>query len=102
MKRQTELKEELIELLGSANVYFEPPDNLKMKYPCFVYELSGMPSLKANNKKYIINNRYMLKYIHKNVDTDMKERILEHFMHCRFERSFVSENLRHDVFELYF
>ena len=37
MERRLELHEALCEVLGSRNVYFQPPDNVTMRYPCFVF-----------------------------------------------------------------
>ena len=38
MKTRYELHEFLCEILGSRNVYFQPPESVKMKYPAIVYE----------------------------------------------------------------
>ena len=36
--RRLELDADLRALLGSTNVYFQPPETKKLKYPCFIYE----------------------------------------------------------------
>jgi len=38
MAPRLELQEVLESLLGSRNVYFQPPLNLKMNYPCIIYK----------------------------------------------------------------
>lgn len=40
MNRRYELQAVLEGILGSGNVYFQPPENLKMRYDCIVYERS--------------------------------------------------------------
>ena len=39
MSKRVDLGNKLKEILGSNNVYFQPPDNLKMVYPCIRYRL---------------------------------------------------------------
>ena len=34
--KQEKLGKALIELLGSNNVYFQPPESIKIDYPCIV------------------------------------------------------------------
>ena len=41
MSKRIDLGNKLKEILGSSNVYFQPPDNLKMVYPCIRYRLEG-------------------------------------------------------------
>ena len=36
------LHDELITLLGSSNVYFQPPTSIKMNYPCIIYKLDDV------------------------------------------------------------
>ena len=43
MKTRYELHEFLCEILGSRNVYFQPPESVKMKYPAIVYERTDFP-----------------------------------------------------------
>ena len=42
MKTRLELDEELVKILGSKNVYFQPPESLKLNYPAIVYSLSNI------------------------------------------------------------
>ena len=51
-KRQT-LQSELEAILGSRNVYYQPPANLKMQYPAIRYKKQKIISKKADNKKYL-------------------------------------------------
>ena len=36
--RRNDLQKLLVEVLGSKNVYFQPPESVKMKYPAIVYQ----------------------------------------------------------------
>lgn len=89
-------------LLGSRNVYFQPPENLKIKYPCIVYELSKIEAIKANNEIYRTYKLYTITIIHSDPDNTLKDEILNEFMYCTFDRSFKVDNLYHYVYDLYY
>lgn len=88
-------------LLGSDNVYFQPPPTIQLKYPAIVYSLSNMETVKADNDKYLMHKEYMLIYIHKNPDDTITETITKIPM-CRFDRRYVSDNMYHDTYTLYY
>lgn len=102
MGSRLELHEELCELLGSRNVYFQPPESKKIEYDCIVYHRSGYNVKNANDNKYLLNDRYELEYIYRNPDSDLTKQIIKHFMYCRHDRHFVSDNLNHETFDLYY
>lgn len=104
VKRRRELSTKLREILGSNNVYFQPPANTKMKFPCFVYNRSNPYKLQANDKTYLRVGHYSVTYIDPDVEAcmAMMTKMLESFQHISVERSFTSENLNHDVYNLYF
>lgn len=91
----------LEEILGSRNVYFQPPESMKLKYPCIVYERSGIHSDSANNKKYRVQKRYTVTFMSEDPDSETPDK-LSALPYCAFDRSFKSDNLNHDVFTLYF
>ena len=98
MERRLDLHEELCEILGSRNVYFQPPESLKMQYPCIRYSISGMPKINANNKVYLKTcNTYTVTVIDTDPDSDISNQILTHFQMVRFDRAYTSNNLNHHV-----
>ena len=97
-----DLQNKLETVLGSRNVYFQPPESLQMKYPAFVYELADIMTDKANNKNYIRNNRYTLTLIHKNPDNELKDTILDEFEYISFDRFYAKDGLNHYVYDLYY
>jgi hypothetical protein len=99
--RRVELQTKLEEILGSKNVYFEPPENIKMKYPCIVYEVGAGLRTPADNKKYLYSQGYSVTYITKDPDTDIPDKLLD-LQYCSLERPFKSENLYHWVFFIYY
>ena len=52
MSKRVDLGNKLKEILGSNNVYFQPPDNLKMVYPCIRYRLEGGNAFPDNMNSY--------------------------------------------------
>lgn len=102
MANRLELHEELCKLLGSRNAYFQPPADIRMKYPAIRYKLFDIDKLSANNKAYRLVNGYEVTYIDKNPDSDMPKKILEHFPTCSFDRWYAAENLNHWVFTIYY
>ena len=88
-------------VLGSTNVYFQPPENLRMQYPCFVYQRDSAITEFAGNKPYNYRQRYQLTLISRDPDDEALEKVVALPM-CTFNRFFAADNLNHDVFELYF
>ena len=96
-----DLQNELKSILGSNNVYFQPPSTIKMKYPCFVFERKSASQFNADNKKYLLFKCYSLTYISNEADPDMIDTVTDHFQMCKYDRPFINDNLYHDVFTLY-
>lgn len=95
MASRLELHEELCELLGTRNVYFQPPESIKLSYPCIIYSRSGVTKQNANNRLYKSVNEYGIIVIDANPDSSIPDDILNHFPMCRFDRSYTSNNLNH-------
>lgn len=101
-KPRINLQKEFEALLGSRNVYFEPPENLQLRYPCIVYFLNRVATTKADNTNYLKYNNYSVRYIHTNPDDPLKDEILDHFMYCAFDKRYNSSNLIHDSFTIFY
>lgn len=101
MSRRLELHKILVELLGSRNVYFQPPTNLQMSYPCIVYSRTAGIARFGDNDPYTKHYRYQVTYIDKNPDSDMIDKLSSLRM-CTYDRGFKSENLNHDIYSLYY
>lgn len=102
MGRRLELHAELIDLMGSEEVYYQPPESIKMSYPAAVYK-PVRPDVKyASNFAYFIKRHYEIEFISRDPDEDYLNKMLGRFIHCSFERHFVLNNLHHWVFSLYY
>lgn len=86
---------------AGVTVYFQPKSNITMQYPCIVYERARGETDFANNHPYLRNKRYTLTVIDRDPDSVIPERIAELEM-CVHSSFFVSENLNHDVFDVFF
>ena len=102
MASRIELNEELVSLLGSRNVYFQPPETIRMKYPCIIYMKSNVRSRYADNVNYASMNEYTLTVVDRDPDSDIADRLLRRFPFCSFSRRYTAENLYHDVLTLYY
>jgi hypothetical protein len=102
MGQRLDLNDELVSLLGSTNVYFQPPATLKMKYPCIVYNISDINSQYADNRTYANCRRYTVTIIDANPDSNIPEDMLDAFPYCTYDRHFTAENLHHSVLTLYY
>lgn len=101
MNRRLELQAKLEELLGSRNVYYQPPESLKMEYPCIRYSKSDIESMHADNMKYANHKSYELIVIDKLPDNPVIDAILE-LPYTSFDRHYKSNNLNHDVITIYY
>ena len=102
IKNREELHEKLCNLLGSRNVYFQPPENVKLKYPCIIYERVGIQTINADNKNYLSRNRYTVTVIDKDPESEVVNNILLNIPYSSYDRHFASDNLNHDVFTIYY
>lgn len=93
--------EKLRELLGSDNVYFQPPETVKMNYPCFRYTRSSGNSSYANNESYRFVPQYEVTFISRDPAPSIITDVLESFQMAAYNRHFVIDNLYHDVFIIY-
>lgn len=102
MASRLELHEELCEALGTRNVYFNPPESVKMQYDAIRYGLGGKDLKRANDKIYRNTNRYDGVVITRNPDTDIPDKLLARFEMISFGRPYPADNLNHYPFTIYY
>lgn len=101
MGTRLELQTKLEELLGSRNVYYQPPASVKMGYPAIVYNRDSFDVKHANDEKYLIKKRYSIIVISKKPDDPVLDKLLTLPL-CSYGTQYISDNLIHDTFSLYF
>ena len=85
----------------TPHVYFQPPNGLKMTYPCIVYRRDDEQVDHADNLSYRRTKRYQITVIDANPDSDIPGKVADLPL-CVFNRFFTSDYLNHDIYNLYF
>ena len=101
MAPRVQLQTLLETLLGSPNVYFQPPVNIQMQYPCIVYQRDTAKTEFADDNPYHRTLRYQVTVIDQNPDSIFPD-LIASLPLCTFERFYTADNLNHDVFNLFF
>ena len=101
MANRLDLQAELEELLGSRNVYFQPPASVRINYPAIVYTRSDVNNTFADDSVYMQSHFYEVTVIDEDPDSKIVEAVSK-LPTCRFNRHFTSENLNHDTFIIYY
>lgn len=101
MASRLNLQTELEELLGSRNVYFQPPASVQMKYPAIRYSLQDIENRHADDRTYKQAKAYQLILIDPDPDSEYIDAILQ-LPYCQFDRSYPADNLNHYVFTIYY
>lgn len=101
MSRRIELHDLLKVVLGSDKVYFQPPENMNLSYPCIVYSRSNVRPLYSDDSVYNTRTRYSVTVIDPNPDSDIPPK-LSIVPTAKFERHYRQNNMNHDVYSLYY
>lgn len=96
-----QLQSELQNLLINGKVYYDPPESIRMTYPAIQFKRTKYESTFANNQPYQIRNRYEATLIDYQSDNPVINEILR-LPYCTHDRSYVADNLHHDVFIIYY
>lgn len=84
------------------NVYFNPPSGVRMEYPCIRFQRDGDLKQHADNGAYRLSDRYQLTFISEDPDEDVILKMIKSLPMCSSDRSYVADNLSHDVFTIFF
>lgn len=99
MKSRLELHKQLESI--APNVYFQPPDNVKIKYPAIVYEIDGAQAKYADDNLYRLALVYHATYITTRA-SDLENRIKD-FMglrYCKLVNTAVNDGLYNIYFDI--
>lgn len=98
-KRET-LQSILEDRLGSDQVYFQAPEDLKLTYPAIIYKREKIVTKKADNCNYHKSTRYTVTLITLDPDSEIVYSLLD-LEYCSHDRHYVSNGLHHDIFTIY-
>lgn len=101
MASRLKLQAILEEILNSDQVFFQPPENVKMIYPAIVYNLDYVLGEHADNHPYRLTNRYELTLLERKADSDYLDKLLR-ISGASYTRYFAANSLHHHILSLYF
>lgn len=88
------------DISGVENVYFQPPENLLIKYPAIIYSRSDIKNRSADDMAYSQFTFYDVTVIDKDPDSLLVYAVAS-LPRCKFGRHYKSDNLNHDTFEIF-
>jgi hypothetical protein len=100
MPKRLELHNKLLTFF--PNVYFQPPSNIQMTYPCIVYNKTGKNRHFGNDVIYLSQQGYQLMVIESNPDSDVADKLENHFQHCAINQYYTVDGLSHTTLSLYY
>lgn len=100
MADRLELHSVFQELLGSSNVYYQPPESIKMQYDAIRYSKKTIDSKYANDRKYSMTDCYEVIVISRLPDNPVIKKLLS-LPYCSYDRHYIADNLHHDVLTIY-
>lgn len=99
MLSRLELHTELCDILGSRNVYYQPPESLRIKYPAIIYSLEGIENLFSGNDIYLQKCTYRIIVVDSDPDSVIVNKIAK-LIGFKHVNHYTSDNLNHDVFRV--
>lgn len=100
-KSRLDLQADLEKIIGNRNVYFQPPESVKMNYPAIRYYKRRIENTHADNRVYLQKYFYELTLIDPTPDSEILDR-LSKMPGIQHNRHYTADNLNHDVFDLYY
>lgn len=100
MDRRIELHNKLLTFL--PNVYFQPPSNITMTYPCIVYSKSSKMRRFGNDDIYLSSQEYQLMVIENNPDSKVADELEKDLSSCVISQYYTMDNLNHTTLNLYY
>ncbi len=88
-------------LTFTSNVYFQPPINIRLEYPCIIYKRDFADTKFADDKPYSIKKRYMVMIIDPDPDSEIPEKVASMPL-STFNRFYTADNLNHDIYSVFF
>lgn len=102
MRSRLSLHETLVSLVDDkTKVYFQPEENIRMTYPCIVYNEDGSNINYADNKSFDIRRRYNIIYMTKKPDPETLISQILSLKGASYDSSFISEGVYHYYFTVF-
>ena len=95
-----EFQQELENIPGVKKVYFQPPPDIKMEYPCIRYSRSRIRVKHASNSNYIIGTSYDVIVIDRDPDSSILDEV-QKIQYSSHDSHYTTDGLHHDKFTIY-
>ena len=106
MAKRTDLQVLLSEIVnipepdGDTHVYYNPTENVRMKFPAIKYSRKKINNTYADDLVYTQKRAYTVIVIDYDADSPIAEKVSK-IPNCIHERVYKASNLNHDVFTIY-
>ena len=101
MARRLEFQALLETLLGTRNVYFQPPEGFQMRYPCIVYSRDQMDEKFADDLLYSKTVCYRVMILDRDPDSAVPDKVAE-LRFSSFVTHYKVDQVNHDIYNVYF
>lgn len=101
-RSREELSKILRRIQGNDNIYFQPPETIKMEYDAIDYSISNKHIKRADNRAYLTYNKYTLICISHKKENPVVQKLIEELPMCSYDRGYAQNNLWYDVLTVYF
>lgn len=101
MASRLELQQKLEDILGSRNVYYNPPESLKLNYPAIIYRRTNIKKISADNSAYDLRVEYQMILVEKNPDSPYVLKLAALPL-CRHTTAYKADGLNHDIFSIFY
>lgn len=85
----------------TENVYFQPPTNIQLEYPCIIYKRDFADTKFADDNPYSHTKRYAITVIDQDPDSEIPGKVAAMPMSL-FNRFYTADELNHDVYNVYY
>lgn len=100
IKYPEQLQALLTSILGTPNVYYQPPSSKRMSYPCIVYQLDRVDTQYGDNLPYRMAKAYSVTYIDRDPDSTIPD-ILGSLPKSSFMNFRIADDLNHWTYRIY-
>lgn len=100
MGSRLDLHNKLLQFI--PNVYFQPPSDVQMVYPCVAYSKIEKINVFADDVRYLSKQGYQLMLIERVPDSGIADNIEGGFEYCTISQYYTVNNLNHTILTLYY
>lgn len=102
MDRRIELQQKFEDILGSKKVYFQPPETMKLQYPCILYFKTSTPANYADDLIYKYKQGYTVTVVDSDPDSEIPFTLLKALPYSKIDSFYKSEGLNHTKLTIFY